>query len=619
MLQDWFVILPLVVGLIVANFLLRTIIFTTLTFFGAFDPRWDRYWPRLPWRPIWFFWIWFQEWREENFRSGQASAGKAGAITQLALRWEEGHSLVGRPRLPGGIPHYSLIGEPSERHKVFIASARSGKSVALETELALTPDDGRIVMVDPKGSATQSVLIPLERRGHPLCLLDPMALSDRPSQSINILAQVDLINERLGQDRTTVMCDRVASVHFPPGENEKPFFRDQGREGWARIMCWAKLNIPNATMIDVRKLVSVGLTEQAPDDPDLAMKMLWEAMLACDAYDGYVSSFGAQMLAMDDRTRENVLATIRSKTAFWDHEQVKSVSRGNDVNLCDLKDPTENLIISIPAPVGDMRTTLRPWIGSILSLSFTAMEWIQGDLKTKTRFVIEEAQALGEAALPGLGDRAALMAGMGVSLTVVAQDFPGFRKGFSKDYKSVIGNAQHVVFMATNDHETYEFIAKNAFGRMTIRKKKWRIPFLWTIYSYEDDVITPDQVRRFLEAGRGNAVVMRNGKRSMFVKIAKSYKTLPVWMIDPHPDHGEAPARAWFRAIWEEHIQPVAEPHSESESEPEPVFSRLDAEALFGLSGGYSRADIAARAACLADTFPPELIEAARKVLEGGA
>ena len=542
-----------VAALIALNFIVRTIIFTTLKHFGAYDPRWDKKWPRFPWRVFWLIgWIKFADWREENFSGGTASAGKAGAVTQLALQYEIGDSLIGRVRLPLGIPHYSLTGEPSQRHKVYLASARSGKSLQLETEIALMPDDACAVITDPKGTVTHEILYKLEERGHDLCVLDPMGSTGRPSQSINCHRQIDFINERLGQDRTTMIFDRLASLFFPHNSNAKnPFFDDMGRDGWAKIGCFAKLTIPNSSMLDTRRLVQVGFIEEAGGDAQLAMVMLWMAMQKCDAYDGYVSSFGSQMLTMDDRTRENILGTIRSKTAFLDHEQVKSVTRGNDVNLCDLKDPSKNLIISLPAPVGDMRTTLRPWIGAIVSLSLAVMEWVPGDLKTKTRFIIEEAQAIGESALPGLGDTAALMAGMGVQLIVVVQDMAGFRKAFPKDYMSIIGNAQHVIFMATNDHETYEFIANKAFGQKTVRRKKWCIPFLWTVSSRQEPVITPDKVRRYLEAGRGNAIVMRNGKRSMFVKIAKSYEILPVWMLDPSHDHGESAARAWFRSIWD--------------------------------------------------------------------
>lgn len=542
-----------------ANAVIRTVVFTTLKHFGAYDPRYDRKWPRLPWRWFWLkCWIPFQEWKEENFAASKPTEGKVGAVTQLALQWDEGLSVCGNVRLPLGIRYYGLVGEKSERHRLFVASARSGKSLWLQTDLALMPDDAAALVVDPKGDHTHDVLYALERRGHELCVLDPLGLMDRPSQQINWIIQIDFINERLGDDRTTMICNRIAALSFPPEGNEKPFFRDMGRELWARLIYFTKKTIPNATMLDVRKLATVGFIEHADGDPEKGMVILWKALQKCISDEGYASQMGAQMLAMDDRTRESVLATVRSRTAFWDHEQVKRVSRGNDLNLCDLKDPDKNLIISFPVPVGEMQTTLQSWIGGNVTLALAVMEWIVCDLETKTRIVVEEAQAIGETALPGLGDKAALMAGMGVSLTVVVQDMFGFRKNFPKDYGSIIGNAEHVIFMACNDKETYPYIADHAFGNRTVKRKKWRIPFLWTVHSWSEPVIESKKVRRVLDAKRGNAVVMRNGKRSMFVKVPYSYKLLPVWMLDKSRDHGESAARAWFRSIWESSTEPPA-------------------------------------------------------------
>lgn len=532
-----------------ANAGVRIFVTTALQKIGAHDPRWDRYWPRLPWRPVWRARIACKQWVEENFKEGEPNAGKASSLTQLATPFRPGHSLIGRVKLPWNLPYYGLIGEKSERHTLYIASPRSGKSLQLQTALANLPLDACAVVVDPKGHHTNDVLIPLERQGHELVVIDPLAILKRVSQSINLIRQIDFINRRLGQDMTTMLCNRMADASFPQAANEKQFFTNVPRELWARLICFGKQTIPGCTMMDIRKLLNVGLIEGAPDDPELAMLMLWEAMRACDAYDGYVSSVGAQMLSMDARTRENVLATARSKTAFWDHHQVQSVSAENDVDLTDLKNPDSNVIISLVAPVGEIRTTLKPWFGQIISLSLAIMELIPGDLKTKTQFVLEEVQALGGGTLQGVGESFPLLPGYGASVTAVAQDIPGLRKAFPDDWESMIGSAQHVVFMASNDPETFNFIAENAFGTRTVRRKKWRIPFLWTVERYEQPVITPDQVRRLLEVGRSNAVVMRNGKRSMIVKTALSYKTLPVWMLDPSMDHGETFLRRFTRKV----------------------------------------------------------------------
>lgn len=544
------IMLP-IVGVILINFFLRTLVFTILQRYGAFDPTWDKYWPRLPWRPVWKCLVAIAEWKEQNFGGGAASGGPAGPFSQLALPFEPEHSLIGRARLWGGIPYYGLVGEKSERHKLYIAAPGSGKSLQLQTSLAMEPDDACILSTDPKGDLTRDVFYKMEERGHELRPIDPLGLLDRPSARINLLKQIDFLNAKLGQDLTTIIINRIAAIFIPDRPSEKVFFINKARELWARIMAYARHIDPDATLIDARRLFAEGFREEARGDPVLARTMLWQAMSECDAYGGYISTVGAQMLSDDDRTVANITATLDAYTAFLDHEQIIAVCSGNDIDLTDLKNPDSNVIIPLIAPVGEMRTTLKPLFGSIVSMALAVMEYIPGDLETKTHVVIEEGQVIGAAALPGLGDTAALMRGHGVQLTVVVQDMSGFSKAFPDDYRTIIGTADSVTFMACNDKMTYDFIANEAFGKKTVRRKKWHLPFLWTVKSWEQPVITPDQARRFLESRRGTAIVMRNGKRSMFVKIAKSYQTLPVWRLNPSRDHGETPARAWFREIWE--------------------------------------------------------------------
>ena len=96
-------------------------------------------------------------------------------------------------------------------------------------------------------------------------------------------------------------------------DNRDKFWRDIAREAWVRMACFARITDPNATMLDVYRLAQVGLIEEADDDPRLAMVKLWQAMKQSD--DGYVSSFGVQMLSMDERTRANILAAARRDAA----------------------------------------------------------------------------------------------------------------------------------------------------------------------------------------------------------------------------------------------------------------------------------------------------------------
>lgn len=616
-----------------ANAVIRTVVVFTLQKFGAWNPQWDKKWPRLPWRPLWRAWIKFKEWHEEHFVFDEgSSASNASWITQHAMMHEEGQTVIGRVKPPYGLPYYGVIGESSERHVIIVAAPRSGKTQQLKVDLALMPDKCRALVLDPKCEITNDILIPLERRGHRLVCIDPFQLSNRPTQQINILAQIGLINKRTGLDLTTILCNRIATVTFPDNPSEKSFFIVAPRELWARLICFVLWRDPNATMMDVRKLLKQGFLEEANGDPKLAYLMLWEAMLECPIYDGYVSSTGAQMIEMDDKTKSNVLATAQAKTAFWDHEQIQSISRENDFDLCGLKDNDCTDILSLAVPVGELKTTLKPWAGSIISLALLAMEYIPEKLDHKTKFVLEEVQALGASALHGVSGQMALLPGYGAQITIVAHTISGLKAEFPNDWETMIGTAQQVIFMATNDEATVNFIERMALGSKTVKRRKWHIPFLWTVARYSKNIMDGDQLRRLLEADRENTIVLRNGRRTVIGKNVLSYKCLPIWMVNPSKDFGETPARAWFRGVWEEwqqkrsldsservvpedQAQPLdiePEPHAE----PEFVLSKAEAEAVFGLTEPYSTEEITARAKCLNDNFSPALINAAMHELE---
>ena len=169
----------------------------------------------------------------------------------------------------------------------YIAAPASGKSLMLQTALATMPDRASAFVIDPKGDHTHDVLLPLAERGHKLAVLDPLRILPFPSHSINLLAQIRLINRRVGQDMTTMLCNRLADVAFPSGPEREPFFTNAARELWARAMCFVLVTMPRGTMMDVRRLLTVGFIEASPEDPDLAIRMVWEAMLACPVYDGY--------------------------------------------------------------------------------------------------------------------------------------------------------------------------------------------------------------------------------------------------------------------------------------------------------------------------------------------
>ncbi|KPA99928.1 type IV secretory system conjugative DNA transfer family protein [Ahrensia marina] len=617
----------------------RWSVIATAKKFGAWDPRWNEKIPRLFfWRPLWRCFIAYKEWCEEHFGLGEPNAGLLKTRTQLCMQFKEGDSLMGRVRLPLGLPCPDLTGEPIETHKVIIGPAASGKSVTEATQLGLMSSTATAAIYDPKGQHTHNILYALADQGHKLVVIDPLSTLPRASGKLELFANIRELNRRMDGCFDTILLDKFAAAIFPEDGSPNKFFVLTPRQLWTRVMAYAMSLDTEATVLDARRLLTHGLGDETDTDPKKRMLMLWFGMARSKHLNGYVAEAGIAMIDADEKTRSNVLMTTRTRTEFWSHEQIQAVSDGNDAFISDLKPNAgivpgndEGLIISFVIPVGLATTTFKPYLAQWFAMMFFMFEAIPGDHSPKARLVIEELQSFG-GSIDGIDAVAPLLRGYGCSFTAITQDIHGLEKALGeKPANSLIASSSHVQFVATNDTKTRGMIQNLALGEETRTKRK--LGFLWKLYTYTRPVFTNDQLRRVLSPKRKHILVHRAGGRAALVKQAPGYSELPVWLHYPDRDHGETPARAWFRSIYESYTKPVltieaeqvnegeydipSEPEELPDPQPQYVFTREDALALFGLTEPFSSKEVAARAKCMNDNFPPEMILAAVETLGG--
>lgn len=546
-----FDVVKVLVALKIAETLIRWTAIFALKYFGAWDPRWDALTPRLfPWRPVWGAYLRFQEWREEFFKLGEDNAGLSGWLTQLSKQYRNDSSLMGRVRLPLGLPCPVLSGEKVETHKLVVGPAGSGKSVTEQTQLGLLSKRGTCALYDPKGQHTHNILYALADRGHKLVVIDPLNSMPRLTGKLELFANMRELNRRMNGNFDTILLDKFSAAIFPDGSSNQQFFVLTPRQLWARLMKFAMLLGPETTVLTARRLLTHGFIEHADGDANLAMTMLWTAM--SKSPDDYVSEAGIAMLDLDDRTRSNILQTTRTRTEFWSHPQIMNVSNGNDAFVSDLKPEAHNddgLIISFVIPVGLANSTFKPYLAQWFALMFFMFEAIPGDLSPKCRMVIEELQSFA-GSIEGIDTVVPLLRGYGCSFTGITQNISGLHEALGRNNAdSMIASSSHVQFTGTNDQFTLDTIQKLALGDKTIKKRKWG--FLWVKDRRSKPLMTNDQLRRVLAPHRKQILCHRAGHRAMLLKQAPGYRELPVWLAYADRDHGETPARAWFRSLYE--------------------------------------------------------------------
>lgn len=576
--------------------------------YGFWHPNYDYFWPRLPWRPFWRIWAKFCEWFEEVFSmGGKQTAGWLSVLSSLCLQYQDGDVLLGRVRhWLGG--WFQPMGFAPQRHLMMIAGTGSGKSVFLASLLALLNKFSSAFVIDPKGTLARTIVPAQIARGRNAHALDPLGITGLASASWEPLAELAVLNVRLGDDVTTLFLDKIAEALVEKHPSEKPFWPESARLLLSSVLGHVLTSEPpeKRNIVRARELINVGYREFS-DDPKEALDLLWIDMRDNPALGGHIAKGGAFMLGASENGGNDVLATLRAATKFLDHPQVQRLSRHSSFNLCDLKGGSDWVICV--APTTEIRGALKPWFRMLSMCALYCFEMIPGGLKHPCLFAIDEMPSLGN--IPDFETALAVMRGYGVRFLGIAQDLGNFKQAYPESWASFIGNADAVYWMGVNHPATAEFLSRQ-LGKAT-RKDATGYGKNKRLFLNEREVMTADQVRRFLSPKRGNMIVTRFGERPIRARLMPYFKELPVWLYAPDPEHREAAPRAWFRNLQRRFAQLRSKDNAHKSVKE---MSAAEARAMFGVSEHYTLAEIDQRARLLSARFAPVLISEARRVLE---
>ena len=570
------------------NVVVRFVVVLFLNFFGLWHPEWDAYWPRIPWRPVWRACESIRDWFHDVFGIGRGHTGRwTGVLAALCLRYSEGKVLLGRSRLwfSGWIQPMGLANV--QRHLVMVAGAASGKTSFLATILDSLKLTQSALIVDPKGSLTQTLVEPQQARGRRCHVLDPLSVSSVETACWNYLAEIPRLNERLGQDLTTLFLDKVAEANIEKNPREKPFFPDSARTLWSSINKYVLDNYPISERhpITARRLVMHGLRDYAGEVSD-GLEMLWHVM--ANSGDPYIAKGAALMMSGKNGAAKDILSTVRTGTAYLDHPQVQRVMQSSTFSIVDLKGGSDWLFLV--APTTEIRGALSPWFRILTMTALWVYEQIPGGLPDPTLFALDEFPSLGH--IPDIEAAAPVMRGYGVRLLTVGQDIEQYRRVYPESYGGFFGNAEAVFWMGCGHRDTAAYLSGILAKRTRVVKTGF--PFISKNrqpLEREHDLMTADQVKRFLTPRKGNMIVTRFGEPPVKAKVMPYFKALPVWRYLADPEHGDSAGRGFGRRLLGEVLRPILGARAPAEVQ----MSESDARAIFGLPGAFSRHDLVCR------------------------
>lgn len=421
-------------------------------------------------------------------------------------RWQPGRVLLGRWK-------GELVGFEDDRHLLTVAGTRAGKTrTVLMHNLARYP--GSMVVSDPKGELARKTAHLRVAMGQRVFVLDGFGeLRDlMDSASYNAFAELGFGRGDLVAPDAAIAADAL----LVPNEKD-PHWTDSARNLIRALMLFEKATKGEATLRGMRAHLQTAELES-----------LFERMVLCDAYDAIVSGAGASFLAkLRNTPREfaSILSTAQEQTAPLD--DLRHIGDRNDFSMSDLSGGGMTVYAVLP---GMRMATHFRWLRLIVQMALTAVERKPvpyGDLPVL--FMLEEFAALGH--MRPIEVAAGLLAGAGVRLWPVVQDFSQLKAHYPKSWETFVGNAGTIQAFAIGETTTAEYLSNMLGNTQVVERQSVRVSSAAMAHG---DTGVREQLRstRLLEAAEIVRAFARRTNRQMV--LTPDYPPVFMERMDPH-------------------------------------------------------------------------------------
>ena len=381
--------------------------------------------------------------------------------------------------LPGGPGAQSLrtfLGWGGDGHVLTVAPTRSGKGVGLVVP-NLLHYSGSAIVVDPKGE--NYAITHRWRRdvlGQRIVCLDPFHVvlpKATPTDSINPLDGI--VDYRRSSEtylkQNPELLDEVSMIAdamiVRPPEEKDPHWNDKCRTLLKGLILAVVYGIgPNGRrhLSAVREMLTGGLD---------MLQGFFPFMEKNDAIPGGVLGRAAREIStMGKEEFKNVISYALKQTEFLDSPLVDNClggagcDAGGTFDLRTLKscEPVTIYLILPPHYLAQYARLFRLWITMAMAAMTRTYEPPKGG--RPVLFLLDEMAQLGT--LDMMRKAVSLMAGYGMTLWMVWQDFSQLRLLYKDDWQSFLANAKVQQYFGINDPETAKTISE-MLGEETIR------------------------------------------------------------------------------------------------------------------------------------------------------
>lgn len=331
-----------------------------------------------------------------------------------------------------------------DRHLLTVAPTRSGKGTTQIIPNLLTYE-GSVLVIDPKG---ENAAISARRRhemGQEVHIVDPWGITpidDLVASQFNPLDWLDIADIDITENAMLLADALVVSSN-----HDKAFFIEEAKallQGLIMYVATADEEDGKRTLGRVREHLVSSSEKQTK---------LFQEM----ANSGHhiIASTGHRCLQKDPELLSNVLASTQAQTHFLDSARIQKNTERSDFKFEDLKSKPMTIYLVLPS---DRLNAFGRWMRLLIQQAITVnARNIEVKPKKPILFILDEFAAIGRLSM--IEQAYGLMAGFGMQLWAIVQDFNQLERIYDKGWQSFVANAGMINYFGSTDKMTAEYFS----------------------------------------------------------------------------------------------------------------------------------------------------------------
>lgn len=341
-----------------------------------------------------------------------------------------------------------LIDKPiaynGDRHLLTVAPTRSGKGTTQIVPNLLTYE-GSMLVIDPKG---ENALITAKRRqdmGQDVHIVDPWGIASvegiEPA-TFNPLDWLDIRDPDITEN-AMLLADALVVAN-----NHADSFWDEEAKALLQGLI---LYVASDSAYDGRRTLGEvrNILTSKPEEQDAVLNDMAGSMHRI------IASTGARTMQKDDKLRANVMASAQAHTHFLESERITKSMDTSSFRFEDLKAQPTTIYLVLPA---DRLNAFGRWLRLLVQQAITINA---RNIETKPAkpvlFILDEFAAMGK--LTMIEQAYGLMAGYGMQLWGIVQDFNQLERLYDKGWQSFVANAGMINYFGSSDRMTSEYFS----------------------------------------------------------------------------------------------------------------------------------------------------------------